>query len=132
MHDYEKFDDASMNRRRSFDDGILVAMCKWALTNLLTKLADFWYNIESWFVKTNSIGSGHPNLTIDGVTADKRLSNCYKSEENFEKPYLTLFLDAVYYIEAIRVHLLVHSENVTGSDLEKVQSSFLPGVKLLF
>ena len=28
VHDHEKFDEASMKRRWSFDDGIFVAMCK--------------------------------------------------------------------------------------------------------
>ena len=31
VYDLEKFDEASMKRRWSFDDGIFVAMCKWAL-----------------------------------------------------------------------------------------------------
>ena len=30
VHGHEKFDEASMERRWSFDDGIFVAMCKWA------------------------------------------------------------------------------------------------------
>ena len=31
VHDHEKFDEASMKRRWSFDDGIFDAMCKWAI-----------------------------------------------------------------------------------------------------
>ena len=31
VHDHEKFDEASMKSRRSFDDDSFVAMCKWAL-----------------------------------------------------------------------------------------------------
>ena len=31
VHDHEKFDEASMKRRKGFDDGIFDAMCTWAL-----------------------------------------------------------------------------------------------------